>query len=297
LASACEESQAPAKEKETIYQGLSPVRRWRRRLFSYLYRFPDTGWFGLKPLRTHIAICGFRRSGTTLLQMMMEYALPNARRFGREMSAWRAATYQWRNHEVLISKAPDDIFRLDRLLRFYEEQAARLCPIVLIRDPRDVLTSRLAGAEPGRYYLDLAMWRQYRRILQSVLHAPGALFLRYEDLVTDTTAVQRRIDAFTREPSQRSFLDFYNEPRTDFDTLPLNGVRPVDNHSVDRWRRPEHRPRIAALLDADPGFADTLVDLGYETSSDWVQEWRDYEARPIAAGAAKSWMIGNRLAA
>lgn len=286
-----------AKQNETIYSDLGLIRRWRRRLIGYLYRLPDTGWFGLQPLRTHIAVCGLRRSGTTLLQMMLEFALPQARRFGREMSAWRAATYQWRNHEVMISKAPDDIFRLGRLLQYYKHQAARVRPIVLIRDPRDVFTSRLAGADSRRYFLDLGMWPQYRSILGTLLHIPGILLLRYEDLVTDTAGIQRQIDAFTGEPSLRPFLDFYRESRADFDILPLNGVRPVDRDSIERWRRPEHRQRIQALLHADGGFADALIDLGYESSTDWVGQYRKSCSVAMSGSQGTSAIVGRGLAA
>src|SRR5690348_217375 len=90
-----------------------------RRLLMPLYRLPDTGLLGLTPLRTHILVCGFPRSGTTLLQLMLENSLPHARRFGREVGGWRAATYAWRNHAVLISKVPHDMFRLDPLRKFY----------------------------------------------------------------------------------------------------------------------------------------------------------------------------------
>src|SRR5579863_2565680 len=100
---------------ESIWDEWSTFKRLRRRLTSLPYRAVDSGLFGLKPLRTHIHICGYPRSGTTLLLLMMEYALPQARHFGREISAWRAATFEWRNHEVVLSKCPLDIFRLHRV--------------------------------------------------------------------------------------------------------------------------------------------------------------------------------------
>jgi len=39
-----------------------------------------------------------------MLQMMLENAMPQARRFGCETGGWRAATFAWRNHALLISK-------------------------------------------------------------------------------------------------------------------------------------------------------------------------------------------------
>ena len=91
---------APADE--TIFSGWRLTKRWRRRLAGYLFCLPDTGWLGLTPLRTHIVVCGLPRSGTTMLQLMLESALPDARRFGCEVSGWRAAMYRLRNHAVMI---------------------------------------------------------------------------------------------------------------------------------------------------------------------------------------------------
>src|SRR5690242_12570056 len=104
-------------EEPSIYSNWSPLKRFRRRTLSPLFRIADTGILGLTPLRTHILICGFPRSGTTLLQLMLENGLPTARRFGREVGGWRAATYCWRNHELLISKVPRyyRAFRRERL--------------------------------------------------------------------------------------------------------------------------------------------------------------------------------------
>jgi Sulfotransferase domain len=260
------------KTRMTVFSNRNPIRRFKRQLLSFLFRIPDTGWLGLKPLRTHILICGFRRSGTTLLQMMLEYAHPDARRFGKEVSGWRAATYKWRNHEAVISKAPDDIFRLECLFRYYEHRTACLRPIVLIRDPRDMLTSRHSNTQPGQYAVGMELWRRYRQTAEMWLNSPDVLLLRYEDLVTNTQATQARIDAFAGEPSHRRFVDYLQEARPDFEVLPLNGLRPVDTHSIGRWRLPEHRQRIRTILGDDLGFAQFVIRLGYESSTRWVRQ-------------------------
>jgi hypothetical protein len=261
-----------SKTRTEIFSIRNPMKRLRRQLLSYLFRFPDTGWLGLKALRTHILICGFRRSGTTLLQMMLEYAHPYARRFGKEVSGWRAATYKWRNHDVVISKAPDDIFRLDALLGFYRNRTARLRPLVLIRDPRDMLTSRHAKTQHGQYAVGFELWRKYRQTVERWLHSPDVLVLRYEDLVTNTQAIQARVDAFTAESSHHRFVDYLKEDRPDFDKLPLNGLRPVDSLSIGRWRHPEYFQCLQTVLKEDTGFAEFLIRLGYESSTDWIAQ-------------------------
>ena len=67
---------------------LTPVRQ---RLKRAALQVVDHGWLGYVPLEAHLVICGFPRSGTTLLQLMAETAYPSARTFGVERSGLAAA--------------------------------------------------------------------------------------------------------------------------------------------------------------------------------------------------------------
>jgi hypothetical protein len=213
---------------ETIWDEWKGFKGLRRRLRAVIYRLPDTGWFGLTPLRTHILICGYPRSGTTLLLMMMEYALPKARFFGREVAAWRAATFQWRNHAVVISKVPTDIFRLHRIRNFYKTRRAKLKTIIMIRDPRDVLSSHHPDTGREAYFMDFEQWKDVHTDVMRYRNDTDVMLLKYEDLVGDPGAVQARVDAFTGEKSERPYADAHKAKRSDFDTDPLNGVRAMD---------------------------------------------------------------------
>ncbi len=175
-----------------------------------------------------------------------------------------------RSHDFQV---PDDIFKLDWLRNFYRQRAAKLRIIVLIRDPRDMLTSRHSITGPNQYFVELNLWTRYCSVMRECLHSSDILLLRYEDLVADTLEMQACIEAFTGETGRRPFVDFHLDPWTQFDKTALNGLRPVDGHSLGRWQRPEHRPRIEELLRHDPHFAGTLVELGYESSTDWVAKW------------------------
>ncbi|MBS0209125.1 MAG: sulfotransferase domain-containing protein [Planctomycetes bacterium] len=266
-------------DRETIFSDWHLLKRWRRQLAGCFFCLPDTGWLGLRPLRTHIVVCGLPRSGTTLLQLMLEYALPHARRFGREVSGWRAAMYRLRNHRVMISKAPADLLRLHRLHNFYRQRTARLRPIVMLRDPRDALTSYHAKTGSHRYFVSLDKWRKHRAALLPLLDSPRALVVRYEDLVTDTAGVQQRIDSYTGEPTARSFAHFHQEQRATVDLSSLNGLRPVDDNTVQRWQSAEHIARIEEVLREDPQFGETLIALGYESSTAWIDAWRAASSR------------------
>jgi hypothetical protein len=263
---------------ENIWDEWSTPKAIRRRLTSLRYRLPDTGLFGLTPLRTHIHICGYPRSGTTLLLLMMEYALPRARHFGREISAWRAATFERRNHAVVLSKCPLDIFRLHRVRNFYRGRKARFRPIILVRDPRDALTSHHFSTGHEKYFQDIDQWKEVTAYVQRYRSDAEVLLIRYEDFVSDTPGIQAKIDTFTGEPSERPFTDAHKQERHDFDGGALNGVRPVDRQGIARWRRPQHRQRIEQVLAQVPDFPQILIDLGYESDTKWVQQWQEESA-------------------
>lgn len=265
-------------ERETIGSDWPASRRWRRSLLMPLYRLADSGLPGLCPLETHVLICGFPRSGTTLLLAMLEDAFPDSKHFGREISGWRAATYSWRNHSMLISKVPQDIFKLHQVIRFYRGRRAKLKPIIMVRDPRDVLTSHHVSHDRP-YFQDLHEWREYHRYVMYHLNRPARegetapMLLRYEDLVADVEATQKRVEAFIGRKGERSFADFYKRDRKDFDSRPLNGVRAVEKNLVGRWARDEHRERMREVLRVMPEFPQMLIELGYETDDDWLAAW------------------------
>jgi hypothetical protein len=208
-----------------------------------------------------------------MLQLMLENALPEARRFGRETSGWRAATYAWRNHPIVISKMPHDVFRLMPLRSFYSRRRANLKIILMVRDPRDVLTSQRKCGGPKGYCVSPARWRNYHKAFLGERDRGDCLTVRYEDLVADPDQQQQRIGQFTGEAMRMRFSDFHSVDRPDFETDTLNGLRPVETNLVRRWAAPEHRLRMAQVIVEIPELPQALVELGYETNTDWPGEW------------------------
>jgi hypothetical protein len=249
-------------------------------LTSPIYRITDCSLPGCHPLRTHILICGFGRSGTTLLLAMLEYALPHARYFGREVRGWRAANYSWRNHALMISKFPADILVLDKLQKLYEKRRADLKTILMVRDPRDILTSHHVYADIP-YFMSPERWRG--RYKHFVIHRdqPDVLVLKYEQIVQDLVKTQNQIEAFIGEKLVRPLAEFYTQDRQEFDQRPLNGWRPVDAQGVGRWARPEHAARIRQMLQEMPELPAALIDLGYETDDSWTKSFDHGISLPV----------------
>ncbi len=267
---------APVVAGETITAGWSWWKRARRAVPMAVCTVSDTAlgrMLGLTPLETHVLVCGYPRGGTTMLLAMLEYGYPTARKFGEEISGWRAATFKWRNHAMLISKVPKDLLVVHRVMNWYRGRAAKLKTIIVLRDPRDVLTSHHVSHDRP-YFQEPEEWRLFHSRYEYHRSNPEVLTVKYEDLVDDVPGTQATIEAFIGVKSERPFADFHKAERSDFDTRPLNGVRPADKKSVGRWARAEHAGRIEQILREVPDFPELLIEMGYEQDRAWIDRWR-----------------------
>lgn len=270
----------------TLWDDLPPLKRMRRRVLTPMYAFPDHAprflqrW--LHPLELHVVICGYHRSGTTLMQAMMSTAYPAARVFDSEVGAWRAATYVWRNHRLLISKTPQDVCRIPQIRNLYAGRSARVHFVLMTRDPRDVLTSKQPAFPDYCQHID--DWRVLHTLAMHYRNDPDVTHVTYERLISETGEVQRQIEAVVGEPGLRPFTDFHEHVSPKFAVRTLNGVRPVEKSKVGRWARAEHAERVREILREVPGFAQIVVDLGYEPDTGWVERWERRLAEPNGAG-------------
>lgn len=267
--------------RTTIGEEWPLLKRLRRQIAMPLFRVPDTGLFGLHKLEMHILICGFPRSGTTMLQMMLENALPQAKRFGREVGGWRAATFSWRNHPLLISKVPHDVFRLQPLRNFYSKRSAGLKIVLMLRDPRGVLTSQRKTGGPAGYVVSSERWSRYYEAFVRHRVDEDVMEVRYENLVSEVEAEQARVEQFLDLKMSVPFCEFHRIERPDFDTSTLNGLRPIEQSLLARWAQPDHYGRIEQILAEIPQLPQALIDLGYERDQSWIDRWR--HARPVEA--------------
>jgi hypothetical protein len=251
---------------------LAPVRKRVKRV---VLQAIDRGWFGLIPLQLHVVICGFPRSGTTLLQLMAEAAFPEARVFGKERSGLAAAQNDWPGrHPLVIAKRPDDIFWIDEIRESYATRGTRARPrfIVSVRDPRAVLTS-VHGMNKSIYWVTVDRWRAVYEHYRYARQFDDVVTVEYRDLVERVLHVQQRMTAFIGHAPARRFDEYQSAVPANFDTLALNGVRPLDPSTLDKWRAPKHRERMRELLRDMPELPDRLVEMGYERDASWVEEY------------------------
>jgi hypothetical protein len=250
-----------------------PINLGMRRLANATV---DRGWFGLRPLRTHVVACGFPRSGSTLLQLMIEACVSDVRTFGHEYGALLAAPYALRNHPYMFTKDPDDIFYLDEIREFYATRRAGVRFILTVRDHRAVLTSIQdvnKTKQPGGYFVEPARWVSYYESVRYAQQFDDVLTVEYEDVVRDPAEVQRTLTEFTGWHFHLPFDQFHTAVPAGFFQPALNGVRPLDPSRLDAWKDEKHKDRIRRLLREIPQLPEQLIDMDYEPDTSWVRDY------------------------
>jgi len=249
---------------------LEPLRRGLKRLVVHA---SDRRWLGLTPLQTHVIICGFPRSGSTLLLLMAETSCPHAKTFHQEKTGLKAARQFWPGrHPLMITKRPNDVFWVDEIREFYQSRAARPLFIFCARDPRAVLTS-FHDSQSG-YYVSPERWKAMYDHFQYVRRYPDVLTVEFSDLIRKPAKVQERLTAFIGWRPITEFDRYLTAVPPGFDTLALNGVRPLDPAAIEKWKAPKHRDRMQQILKALPQLPDILIEQGYERDTSWTEAYR-----------------------
>ena len=272
MADAARPKKTPTQDGSLKYR---PLPRW---IPATLYRpglrairaATDRGWFGRTPLESHVVVCGFPRAGTTLLQLMIQASVDGIRTFHRERWALDVGRHAIRNHRLMLSKKPDDQFKVDAIRDFYSTRPATPQFLLTLRDPRSVLTSRLATSEPH------VSPERFRRLVAQTLTLrddPDVCVVRYEDNVADPNRIERQLTDLIGWQVSRPFAEFHRNVSSDFDTTALNGVRKADAANAQRWRQPQFAEELRTLvMQTLPELPDRLIELGYETDDAWASD-------------------------
>ena len=230
-----------------------------------------------RPRRRHVVVCGFPRTGSTLLQLMIACCVPGVRTFDGEVEALGVRDAVAPTGR-LLSKCPNDVFAIERIAAHYAAAVDGVASFVLtVRDPRDIMTSRHAAYTRDRgYYVTPERFAAVWKALRAARARDDAVVLRYEDLVRAPDSVERLFAARFGWRAEMPFARFHERAvargRDSMTDGALGGLRPLDATRVERWRDAEHRRRLAELVATTPALAEACIELGYETDDAWAHE-------------------------
>lgn len=193
-----------------------------------------------------IVVTGFPRAGTTLLYCMLRYCTRGWAFDDRE---------HWRARPGVIVKSPRAVF--------HAPDPARC--IVLLRDPRAILTSR-HPSWPTEYFVSAhrcandskrglcEWWAAIQRLFQG-RRLPHVV--RYESLITQPERVQRDLADALDIPFRGAFRDFDRGEYGDYWESALGGVRPLQGRVVTDG------DRLGEQFERYPELRDVSAQMGY----------------------------------
>ena len=249
------------------------------------------------PQDRHIVICGYPRSGTSLLYNMMTATLE-----GFAFDEFENVCLEYAERAGnFISKRPLDVFNVPHLVR-QNVRDKEITVLVSIRDFRDILTSRHPRV-PDRYFIGYDACIQVdsengfapeavnpgigaiARAIEKLHHLPNVRVIpvRYEDLVADADAVQKSLrdtldlrfsgpfSAFHRKGDSLAYR--YDRAEWTVDPALVRENKPVDSSRAGKWRAEEHRSRIIEEFETYPELFTLLDHYDYEPDDTWFESY------------------------
>lgn len=248
--------------------------------------------FGVR--QNHIIVCGFPRSGTSLLYNMMSSTIEGSYKFTDFECYFMNYIHKMGD---IATKAPLDVLHLEYIdeLNIHKKD---IFIFILIRDLREIITSR-HPVVPDRYFIgyDHSWWPQDSDFKMWSYDAPGVIdianaircaskmhnsvIIKYEDLVKNPDRIQKKITnkfgvkfghEFSRYHENKTKLAYRYEGKAAAKdkSLVLEGGEVVNKNK--RWMMIEHRERIVEQFSRCPELFDLLIEYGYEVNNDWYNE-------------------------
>jgi hypothetical protein len=217
-----------------------------------------------------IFVFGCSRSGTTLLLNLFR-AFRSTQVVDREHRLEEFSRYQHARCHVVMKRTP--ICALD--LGIELERRPEVWLVDIVRDPRDVVTSRYGGSRG--FHTDFRRWERDVVAAESAQRTHTRLLReRFEDLVLHPQLVQERLAARIGLRAERSFAETAASLDQEREIGPkergaLNGPRPLDPRTIGRWRSSaDSLNRVREQVVRFPSMTSWLVRYGFEVDDGWL---------------------------
>jgi len=214
---------------------------------------------------SNVFISGFPRAGTTMLHLIMNYfddcdVYSDKERHPSDFLKLHS------NKKYLVLKQPFGYYEdFPPPYNYISVQNDYNCKIIsLVRDPRDVLVS-VHASNPSIYWVPLEIVIRNCKEYLKHINDPNVLFIRYEDLVSNTIQELDKISTFLNVFYTNDFRDFYKHPDA---TLTKNNslgiLREINTDRVNNWKAEEHNERIKSVMSDE--LKMYIYKLGYEVN-------------------------------
>ncbi|KAB2890438.1 MAG: sulfotransferase domain-containing protein [Desulfobulbaceae bacterium] len=245
--------------------------------------------------QSHIVICGFPRSGTSLLYNMVSATVCNYKATEFE----KYAIHYLHKIGNYITKAPMDVLHVKHFDALNTNHK-KLVVLLVVRDIRDILTSR-HPIHPEEYFIgyDHSWWPQDNEFRIWGYDAPGVvdvheamsealrradvMLIRYEHLVQQPDSVQEGIkDRFSLEfkgkfheyhqKREKHAYRYEGQFAAKEQGLVMEGKK-VSSARIARWKKDARQvQRVRRQFEECPRLFEILEFYGYERDRSWFRE-------------------------
>ncbi len=242
-----------------------------------------------------LIVCGYPRSGTSLLYNMLSTSLSRSFLFTTFEKYFIYLIHKFGN---IASKAPLDINHLHSVDELNVNNK-KLVIIVVIRDIRDVITSKHPIFDK-EFFIghDYSYWPEGPNFERWNKNGTGVIeitermkelklrkdvaFVKYEELVRNPDEIQQFLQKKFSLKFESKFSDYHTKQeklaykyegrhKANNENLVLEGKKIVNKKS--RWKSREFDERIIMQFTECPELFNILIDFGYEEDKLWFKEY------------------------
>lgn len=158
-----------------------------------------------------------------------------------------------------LEKTPKHLISFHKILDYMGENVQL---IHVIRDGRDVVTSKHPRHNPHDYWVPVERWVKEIKYGLSFKDHPQVLNVRYEDFIMDFENTMKGVYKFLKEPvpeNMDQWIERTNVKRSKHWDSPVQNLY---SKAIARWKDPRHAQRVAEFM-ANKEAVALLEKLGY----------------------------------
>lgn len=143
-----------------------------------------------------------------------------------------------------LEKTPKHLENIDKIMRFIPE--AKI--IHLIRDGRDVVTSRHPHHTPDEYWVSTNRWVDYIETGLKMEKYPNVMSVKYEQIVQHYETEIKKVLAFLNEDYCQEMKHWFDHSQIKKSKHLKNRLEKIHSKVVGRWKKQEHENRVREFM-------------------------------------------------
>ncbi len=155
-------------------------------------------------------------------------------------------------------KTPKHLVNIDNIKKFIP--SAKI--INIMRDGRDVITSRHPKHKSHQYWVSPKRWIRYAKISSKNLEDDNFHLIRYEDIIHSYEETLEQLLAFLDEPYTQEIAQWHKNSQIRHSKHLKGEIKQLHSSSIGRWKKPEHSAIVKDLL-ALPDAKTLLKTFNY----------------------------------